>query len=104
MMRRLTIAAAILGLAIFISCGGSGMTPQTGLLTDARKGFASKLDNAKSAMPIDQPPAEVFSLVNYTSSVGSLPAYLSPDPGDGQKHPAIVWITGGDCNSIGNVW
>jgi dipeptidyl aminopeptidase/acylaminoacyl peptidase len=31
-------------------------------------------------------------------------AYLTPDPRDGQKHPAILWITGGDCNTIGNVW
>ena len=31
-------------------------------------------------------------------------AYLSPDPGDSKKHPAIIWITGGDCNSIGDVW
>src|SRR2546430_17631493 len=31
-------------------------------------------------------------------------AYLSPDPRDGKKHPAIIWITGGDCNSIGDVW
>ena len=23
-----------------------------------------------------------------------------PNPNDGKKHPAIVWITGGDCNSI----
>ena len=27
-------------------------------------------------------------------------AYLSPNPKDGKKHPAIVWTTGGDCNSI----
>jgi dipeptidyl aminopeptidase/acylaminoacyl peptidase len=33
-----------------------------------------------------------------------LPAYVTTDPGDGKKHPAIVWITGGDNNSIGDVW
>lgn len=27
-------------------------------------------------------------------------AYLSVAPADGKKHPAIVWITGGDCSSI----
>src|SRR6185369_14722681 len=31
---------------------------------------------------------------------GWLPAYLTADPRDGRKHPAIVWITGGDCNTI----
>ena len=35
---------------------------------------------------------------------GALKAYLTPDPGDGKKHPAIIWITGGDCNTIGDVW
>jgi dipeptidyl aminopeptidase/acylaminoacyl peptidase len=33
-----------------------------------------------------------------------LAAYVTPDPRDGQRHPAIVWITGGDNNSIGDVW
>ena len=36
---------------------------------------------------------------------GLLAAYLTPDPGDGRKHPAIIWITGGDCNTIDRgVW
>lgn len=54
--------------------------------------------------PLDQPPPGEFQIVRYDSEVGHLPAYLTPDPGDGQKHPAIVWITGGDCNTIGDVW
>ena len=33
-----------------------------------------------------------------------LAAYLTPDPADAARHPAIIWITGGDCNTIGNVW
>ena len=45
-----------------------------------------------------------FELVDYQSPVGPLAAYVSTDPGDGQKHPAIVWITGGDNNSIGDIW
>jgi pimeloyl-ACP methyl ester carboxylesterase len=43
-------------------------------------------------------------LVQYESLAGRLKAYLTPAPTDGQKHPAIVWITGGDCNSIGECW
>ena len=42
--------------------------------------------------------------MTYPAPSGNLAAYLSPDPGDGRKHPAIIWITGGDCNSIGDVW
>ncbi|MCB1095095.1 MAG: alpha/beta fold hydrolase [Verrucomicrobiae bacterium] len=41
------------------------------------------------------PPADVFQKVNYPSSVGDLVAYVSPDPGDGGKHPAMVWAHGG---------
>ncbi len=52
----------------------------------------------------DAPPKSVFQLVKYTSPAGDLAAYLTPDPKDGQKRPAIIWITGGDCNSIDDVW
>ena len=39
--------------------------------------------------------------MQYDSPVGKLAAYLSPDPNDGKRHPAIIWITGGDRNTIG---
>lgn len=74
-------------------------------LLDARKGFETKL--VASREPRDKvpvAPARVFSTVKYPSAVGNLAAYVTPDPRDGKKHPAIVWITGGDCNSIGDVW
>ena len=54
--------------------------------------------------PADEPPEAVFRLVKFDSPVGKLAAYLSSSDDDGEKHPAIVWITGGDCNSIGDVW
>jgi len=75
-------------------------------LTEARRGFVSEPGGVQPAgEPIPQPPANLFRLVKYSSSrVGELSAYLTPDPGDGAKHPAIVWITGGDCNSVGDVW
>lgn len=90
-------------LLLLVGCD-TDVPQQTGTLADARKDFKSKLTNQKTNAPVDQPPPGVFSLVNYPSPVGELPAYLTPDPGDGQKHPAIVWITGGDCNTIGDVW
>jgi dipeptidyl aminopeptidase/acylaminoacyl peptidase len=48
------------------------------------------------------PPPKLFRKVDYPSPAGKLAAYLTPDPRDGKKHPAIIWITGGDCNSIGD--
>jgi Fe-S cluster assembly iron-binding protein IscA/alpha/beta superfamily hydrolase len=71
-------------------------------LADARRGFKTTLRPQKKVAksPVPVPPAGVFDLVKYDSPVGKLAAYLTPDPKDGKKHPAIVWITGGDCNSI----
>jgi len=57
-----------------------------------------------SPTPVAKPPINLFSIVNYPSAVGDLAAYLTPDPGDGKKHPAIVWLTGGETNTIGDVW
>src|SRR2546427_87511 len=51
-------------------------------------------------LPVTAPPASVLDLVKYDAPPGKLAAYLTPDPKDGKKHPAIIWITGGDCNSI----
>ncbi len=70
-------------------------------LADARKGFTTKLaKQQKSGEPVDEPPAKLFRKVQYDAPVGKCAAYLTPDPKDGKKHPAIVWITGGDCNTI----
>ena len=80
---------------------GGGRPDKAASLTEARQGFKTKL----TASPADkekvaEPPARFFQTVRYESPVGKLAAYLSPDPKDGKKHPAIIWITGGDCNSI----
>jgi len=82
---------------------GPGDTTQT--LSEARKGFQTQLTRQhKANEPVDNPPAAVFRKVQYDSPAGKMAAYLTPDPKDGKKRPAIVWITGGDCNSIGDVW
>lgn len=74
-------------------------------LSQARSGFKSTLlTQTSDKKPADQPPHQLFLTVQYPASSGDLIAYLSPSPGDGRKHPAIIWITGGDCNSIGDVW
>jgi acetyl esterase/lipase len=85
------------------SAGGPG--GQKLSLSDARRGFTPKaLGQASRKEPVEEPPPRVFRTVRYDSPAGKLAAYLSPDPRDGKKHPAIIWITGGDCNSIGDVW
>jgi dipeptidyl aminopeptidase/acylaminoacyl peptidase len=91
-------------LAALVGCGLQE-PPETSSLPDARKGFQTKLTAPPAGQePVAEPPPQVFRLVQYDSSVGKLAAYLTPDPGDDQRHPAIIWITGGDCNTIGDVW
>jgi dipeptidyl aminopeptidase/acylaminoacyl peptidase len=74
-------------------------------LPAARKGFETKLARREQAdEPVEPPPPELFGVVKYKSPVGEMAAYLTPDPKDGKKRAAIVWITGGDCSTIGDVW
>ena len=75
-------------------------------LVEARRGFKTKLTRKASAgIPVPEPPPELFRIVRYESPVGKLAALLSPDPNDGKKHPAIIWITSGDCNTIDDgIW
>jgi acetyl esterase/lipase len=74
-------------------------------LPEARQGFRTKLVRRERANePVEPPPVTAFGMVRYESPAGQLAAYLTPDPKDGKKRPAVVWITGGDCNSIGDVW
>lgn len=96
-------------LVMFAGCGGPAATgpvaSQPTSLPEARSNFTTKISSTGTAgQPAPEPPPDIFRLVRYDSRVGPLAAYLSPDPGDGAKHPAILWITGGDCNTIDELW
>lgn len=71
----------------------------------ARSQFQTKLTrtSGEKGEP-ETPPAGLFSLVEYSSKLGPMPAYLSNIPKDGKQHPAVIWILGGFGNSIGDVW
>ncbi len=112
-MKRLVFT--LLAIVVLVGCRRGGRTPtvkftggsggqqqeQAASLTEARRGFRPRLvSRGSDKEPAPQPPPHLFHLVHYESPVGKLAAYLTPDPGDGKKHPAIIWITGGDCNSI----
>jgi dipeptidyl aminopeptidase/acylaminoacyl peptidase len=74
-------------------------------LREARKRFVTKLESSGEPYGApDTPNGKEFELILYQAPVGRLAAYVTTDPGDGERHPAIVWITGGDSNSIGDVW
>jgi alpha/beta superfamily hydrolase len=75
-------------------------------LAAARQGFTTRLVRYESAgVPMPTLPADLYHVVHYDSPAGSLAALLGSDPGDGKRHPALVWITGGDCNTIDDgIW
>jgi acetyl esterase/lipase len=113
------IHGTLLLLFLFAGCGRDERPPQKGpapgpgvpesaksvSLIEARKGFKTKLDPRRvQKEPVPEPPPNLFRKVQHDAPPGKLAAYVTPDPKDGKKHPAIIWITGGDCNSIGEVW
>jgi acetyl esterase/lipase len=103
-----TTSFAMLSLLVIVISGClAEPTPvqEKGTLTEARRGFKPKLVAGPSrAGPVSEPPAAVFRKVRYPSPAGELQAYLSTVAEDGEKRPAIIWITGGDSNSIDDVW
>jgi acetyl esterase/lipase len=104
MFVRLTLCVALAmsagAVAAQTAAGSSGTT-----LTQARAGFKTQLRWAGEPQPaLPVPPKGVFNLVRFDAPVGKLAAYVTPDPRDGKKHPAIIWITGGDSNSVGEMW
>lgn len=74
---------------------------ESGNFAEEHDAFVTKLSKEyHDNDPIPDPPKGEFDLVKYSSKVGDLAAYVSCDPGDGQKHPLIIWVTGGWGNGI----
>lgn len=84
---------------------GDRALSQTGTLSQARADVATALTRRErdgTAPPT--PPADVYALIRYPAPGGDYAAYLTPPPKTPGKRPAIVWLTGGDTNTIGDVW
>jgi acetyl esterase/lipase len=97
-----SIHLLFLGVLVLAGCGRKeGPADKAVSLPEARQGFRTKLPPGKAdRTPVPAPPPALFRRIRYDSPAGKLAAYLTPDPRDGKKHPAVIWITGGDCNSI----
>ena len=61
----------------------------------AHDAFTTTLTREENSDSLPQEPPEGFDLVSYPSKVGDLAAYVSSDPGDGEKHPLVIWVVGG---------
>ena len=78
-------------------------TPRPALAA-ARAGFETRLiRREKESSPAEPPPARMFDLVKYESPAGALSAYVSHDPEDNTRRPAMIWLVGGFGNSISPV-
>ena len=109
-MKRIVFTLSILCVFALSACAILGMPSQEerrlaeGTFAEARAGFTTTLTrNVANQFTIPQPPEGVFSLVHFQSDVGSLAAYISSDPGDGQRHPLIIWVVGGWSNGISDL-
>lgn len=88
-----------------------GLAPTTAVepplptLPEVRKGYSTKVHVPPAhAGAAAAPPPSTLELVRYAAPLGPLPAYVTPKPKDGARHPAIVWLLGGVSNGIGDVW
>lgn len=106
-----TVLLSMLGL-LLTACtpsspqASAGPEPGDGkTLAQAREGVDTHLiRQTRDGTSPPSPPEGVFDLIDYPAPSGSLAAYLTPRPAAPGRHPAIVWMTGGDSNTIGDVW
>src|SRR5438105_7148897 len=94
-MRR-SMGSVVLLVGVLSGSAESALQSAPDLLT-ARRGFETKpIPNSyESDGPADVPPAALLNVVRYKSPAGDLIAYLTPDPKDGKKRPAVLWAHGG---------
>lgn len=90
-------------LLVLTGCSGTldaltgAVEQETRTLAEAREGRdAGITQEHRVDDPVLTPPEGVLELVEYPGDLGDMVGYLTPDPGDGELHPAIVWISGGD--------
>ena len=74
-------------------------------LTDARRGFKTAVAVSDlRRLPLPNPPPNLYERTDYVSAGRTLAAFVTPSLKDGRKYPAIIWLTGGDTNSLGDFW
>lgn len=78
----------------------------SGGFAQARHGFQTAIvERSSSKLPLPTPPPYLFVRSDYKNPQNyTLTGYMSPDPADGKRHPAIIWLTGGDSNSLDDFW
>jgi dienelactone hydrolase len=74
-----------------------GLEPQHEDFVRARNGFKTKLvrqgPSPQPGEPLQTPSGATE--INYRSGELTLKAFVTPDPGDGRRHPAVLFLHGG---------
>ena len=102
----MTVRVAVLVLSLLFLPGGCGReNPEAARLKAtlgddllrARRGFRTTpvANGYEADGPPAVPPPGTFRLVRYPTPAGNLAAYVTPDPGDGKRRPALLWAHGG---------
>lgn len=95
-----TIIATLLSGAMMSACIAGN--PTLASLRSNHQTIVKAESMMQVALPV--PPPRLFEAVRYNSNGMSLAAFVTPDPTDQQKHPAIVWLTGGESNTLAEFW
>jgi len=92
------------------ACGQAGNAGQPDptpnpTLAAARKGHVTVLtQRTQDGRIAPLPPKGVLERIHYPAPLGSNVGYITPPPGAPGRHPAIIWISGGDSNTIDDFW
>ena len=74
-------------------------------LTEARRGFKTAVAIGDLRRePLPTPPEKLYVRADYESAGRTLAAFVTPSPKDGRQYPAVIWLTGGDTNTLGEFW
>ena len=70
-------------------------------LKSARQQKTKLREKLNMELPTTSPPSSSgLEKIKYQAKVGRMEAYVSTDPGDGKRHPAMIWIFSGMTNTI----
>jgi dipeptidyl aminopeptidase/acylaminoacyl peptidase len=97
---RFAVGSVVLGFFASMAAAQIGET-----LRQARAGHGpdTVVTLRQKTKPQRPPASSDLRLVTYPAAPGEMFGYLTKDPGDGKKHPAIIWVSGGDT-AIGDFW
>lgn len=105
MKRTVLFPLTLLSAFLYVGVANSEPTPT---LAEVRARTPMKVRHkVHAATPVPIPPKKILEVVKFKSPIGQLAAYITPKPlldKPDQKLPAIVWLTGGDSSTIGDLW